>query len=216
MTDTIINQLHFGTNSKTILAYIKSRDPGSPAPPQFSMNSIKLMPEGMNIPLNPGIKQLAAMNVELPALDEATRQMAVSKLLYGYATKRSPADIEAAIEKLGTELKASQDGCGAADKDALAVFDRAVSNYRESGFFCQYDWRMAHWGTVEDILSVTASTFERPTAYLQFTTYLTPPVFALQALAQTFPSVKFKLLYRYDTSDTWTNMEIFPITPFGY
>jgi hypothetical protein len=216
MTDTIINQLHFGTNSKTILAFIKSGDPGSSAPPQFSMNSIRLTPEGLSLPLTPDIKQLAAMNVELPALDEATRQMTVSKLLYGYATRQSQTDIEAAIDKLSIALQASSVSDETAHKDALAAFDQAVSNYRESGFFCQYDWRMAHWGTVEDILSVTPSTFERPTAYLEFSTYLTPPVFALQALAQTFPSVKFKLLYRYETSDTWTNMEIFPITPFGY
>ena len=216
MTDTIINQLHFGTNSKTILAFIKSGDPESSAPSQFSMNSIRLMPKGLNLLLNPGIKQLAAMNMELPALDEATRQTAASKLLCGYATKQSQTDIEAAIGELGTELKASSGGNETAHKDALAAFDQAVSNYRKTGFFCQYDWRMAHWGTVEDILSVTPPTFERPTAYLEFTTYLTPPVFALQALAQTFPSVKFKLLYRYETSHAWTNMEIFPITPFGY
>jgi hypothetical protein len=43
-----------------------------------------------------------------------------------------------------------------------------------------------------------------------------PPVAAIQELASTFPSVRFKLKFRYDPDAPWAVEDIFAFPPFGY
>jgi hypothetical protein len=69
---------------------------------------------------------------------------------------------------------------------------------------------------VADIQTVVATTFVPSTTYLEFITYLTPPIPAMQTLANTFPSVRFELRYRYHSQDSWTEVEFFPFPPFSY
>jgi hypothetical protein len=51
---------------------------------------------------------------------------------------------------------------------------------------------------------------------IEFSTLWTPPIAALQELADMFPSVRFELTYRLEPSDPWTLVEIFPVKPWGY
>ena len=98
---------------------------------------------------------------------------------------------------------------------ALTKLERAVDNYNATGFFSQYDWRMTHWGTIEDIFSIDEATFELPTKCIEFQTAWTPPIAGLQLLSNAFPSVKFRLEYRLGNTP-WTEVEFFPFPPFGY
>jgi hypothetical protein len=60
------------------------------------------------------------------------------------------------------------------------------------------------------------TTFTVPTPGIEFTTVATPPILALQILANTFPSVLFTLDYATDTSTAWTEVRFHPFPPFGY
>jgi hypothetical protein len=157
----------------------------------------------------------------LPPLDEAVKEVAILALFSGQGQKQSESAIRAGIEETRTALIDAESGNGPvtaarSEKTVLEVFEQAVANYHRHKFFCQYDWRFTHWGTVEDIHSVVESTFDLPTGYIEFKTKWTPPIPALEALASIFPSVRFELKYQYAPSDTWKKVEIFPNPPFGY
>lgn len=220
----LTNQLIFFSNAKFILDFIKSKDKADNAPSQFSLSSIKKMPESLYLPMDPHIRRLAIMNMEMPSLPplgEAVNQVAQSALFLGQQNKQSESAILEAIQSTRKALVDSEatDGpvkAAQSDKTIVEVFEEAVANYHQHKFFCQYDWRFTRWGTVEDIHSVVESTFELPTSYIEFKTKWTPPVAALEALASFFPSVRFELKFQYHPSDNWKKVELFPNPPFGY
>jgi hypothetical protein len=224
MPDYLTNQLIFFSNAKFILDFIKAKNAGNDAPPQFSLSSIKKMPESLYLPMDQPLRQLAIMNMEippLPPLDEAVKQVAVSALFLGQQRKPPESAILEAIETTRTSLIDAESKNAATktarpEKTALEVFEQAVANYHHYKFFCHYDWRFANWGTVEDIHCVVESTFELPTSYIEFKTKWTPPIPALEALAGFFPSVRFELKYQYAPSERWKKAEIFPNPPFSY
>lgn len=211
MPEYLTNQLHFLTNSKTILSYLGSKKNSDHAPEQFSLNSIRLMPESMNLPLNDQIMCLSIMNLQLPVLDKNTEKVALANLYFDHKVKLPESKISEKIE----EIKASY-AKPDANKEEIKVFEQAISNFKEFKFFSIYDWRLMNWGTDQDIHSVITSTFDLPTKYIEFETAWTPPISALQILSNTFPSVKFKLKYRLSSEDEWTSVTFFPFPPFSY
>jgi len=224
MPDYLTNRLIFFSNAKFILDFIRAKSEVKDSPPQFSLSTIKKMPESLSLPMNRLIRQLAIMNMEIPSfppLDEAVKEVAISAVFSGQRQKPSESAIRQAIEETRTALIDAESGSGPvkaarSEKTVLEVFDQAVANYHRHKFFCHYDWRFTHWGTVEDIHSVVKSTFELPTDHIEFKTKWTPPIPALEALASIFPSVRFELKYQYAPSNTWKKVEIFPNPPFGY
>lgn len=207
MPEYLINQLHFITNTEMVMKYIQAGHVHDNPPPEFSLNAIKAMPDTLFLPLNASIMSLAALNVDLPPLHETVREVVSSGDVFGEVGKSSESVIQEKIEAIRKSTP----------NDARSkLIERAISNYETYGFFSQYDWRLVHWGTIEDIHSVTPSTFELPTSYLEFTTCLTPPIAAMQELANTFPSVRFKLKYRYHTDVPWVVENLFAFPPFGY
>ena len=219
MPENITNRLSFLSNDKTILAFIKSRHPGNECPVQFSLNSIKHTPRELILALSPPAMVLSIMNVELPELDEKTRQAAMAHLsMYRQGEEQGKASgpaIEDKIGELRTALTVATHSDDPSTRSMRDNFEQAVSNYRQHGFFSHFDWRMTTWGTAEDIVSVNAATFKRPTQCIEFETVWTPPIAALQLLANTFPSVRFRLTYRH-ADDPWQEVEFFPFPPFGY
>lgn len=207
MYDYVVSQLHFLTNTEKILGYIRSNRVHDNPPPEFSLNAIRSMPDPLFISLSAAVLSLSAWNVDLSSLNEKVRQAALSG---GMACRQGEGNGVEVDEKIEAARKAARD---AAD---VGLIDRAVSNYRQFGYFSQYDWRFANWGTVEDIHSVVSETFRVPSSWLEFTTRWTPPIAAMQELANTFPSVRFKLKYRYDSDDSWMVEDLFAFPPFGY
>jgi hypothetical protein len=220
-SEEITNHLIFYSNARYILDFLKSGTGGDASPSLFSLNTIKKMPEALSLPLDEPIRLLAIMNMAMPSLDERATRVASARLFRDRPGRKSEAEIMDAIEAARRSLAepAAQDGPVRASHPAdrrRDHFENAVSNYRRHRFFCQYDWRFAHWGTVEDVLAVDAATFRLPTDRIAFTTRWTPPLPAMQALASIFPSVRFELKYRYQPDEAWTKLEIFPNPPFGY
>ena len=221
MTDYQINQLHFSSNAKHILALLRAKSTGEQSPTQFSLNSIKLMPESLNLPLTQPIMTLSLLNITMPSFDEKTKQIALDNVLSGQGCKESESTIQNKIEKIRELLKQGEsenrlEKESLKDLSILDVFEQAVSNYTQHQFFSKFDWCFTNWGTIQDIHSVVESTFERPTSYIEFKTAWTPPIPAMQALANTFPSIKFELKYHCNPDDPWTSVEIFPFPPFSY
>lgn len=207
----VTNRLHFLSNDKTILAYLKSRHPGNTSPAQFSLNSIKKTPVDLNLPLSFVLVDLSVMNMQLPSLDPKTEQMVLEHVFMGRLGKTDASHIQQEIEGIRKRISSSS-----AAADTLAPsFEQAVANYGQFKFFCHYDWRMHHWGTVEDIHSVVESSFEMPTRCIEFETAWSPPIAAVQLLSNTFPSVRFRLEYCF-AGDPWVEVEFFPFPPFGY
>jgi len=211
MPDYVTNRLHFLTNSKTILAHLRSRHPGNNCPVQFSLNSIKMTPAGLELPLDPILMDLVVLNMQMPSLDPKTEQLVFKHVLKGHADHRDASRIHQKIDEIRARIVRQP---AAADASA-ASFEQAVANFRQFKFFCHYDWRMQNWGTVEDIHSVVASTFDPPTHCIEFETVWSPPIAAVQLLSNAFPSVRFRLEYRF-AGDPWIEVEFFPFPPFGY
>jgi hypothetical protein len=221
MTEFVTNRLSFRTNAKTILNLIKAGAAQGDSPAQFSLDTIKPMPKALAMPYVACLNPLVAMNIALPAMAENVRQMALTRMFSQPLQKADTATLQNQIVRLGEQLKAIQAREGAqrvpgSDKTCLEWFEQAVANYTQFNYFTQYDWRTAHWGTPEEIQSVEAATFELPTTMIEFSTLWTPPIAALQELADMFPSVRFELTYRLEPSDPWTLVEIFPVKPWGY
>lgn len=214
MPNYLFNRLVFHSNAEFILDLIRPARPAVGAPGLISLNAVKPMPEPLALPLTRSIRALALMNMKpLPVAPEVA-SVAMDKIFKGRTQEATRTDIEAAIAAVRARRRARK--ASPANPEDPELLDRAERNYRQYGFFSHYDWRWTHWGTVEDIHSVAPQTFRLPTGAIEFTTRWTPPIAAMEALAQMFPSVRFELGYRYRRRDEWTTVEIFPITPFGY
>jgi hypothetical protein len=221
MPNLLTNRLLFLTNAKYILELVKPRMPRD-TPALLSLNTIRPMPESLALPLTRQIRRLALTNMAFPQISAEVDKVASGKIFRGIAGKQPLSAIDDdLIEATRKQLITRRSGrvsqkTGPADKTDPEIFERAVDNYHKHQYFCHFDWRWANWGTVADVHSAVAATFELPTTAVEFTTWWTPPIAAMQALAQMFPSVRFELSYRYRRRDPWTTMEIFPLTPFGY
>jgi hypothetical protein len=209
MTDAIFNHLRFFSNDKTILAFIrpKNRETGVYEP--FSLNTIKPMPPELLLPDVTPVIPLILLNAELPPLEEKIRHAALANLFPSPPQKASTEAIQAKMEAIECEWHGT-------DRPEREIVQRALANYRAHRYFSHVDWRLTHWGTVEDVVSIVDSTFTLPAEFIEFETRWTPPIAALQALANIFPSVRFELQYRAAPTDPWNLVEIFPLLTFGY
>ncbi len=207
MSEYLVNRLYFITNTEKVLEHIRSGRVHENPPPEFSLNAIRSMPDALFLPLSEPVLSLSAGNMDLSSLKENIRKVVLSGGLAAGSRKIAREEMG---EKIESSLRAVR-GTGNA-----GLIDRAVSNYYQFGYFSQHDWRFANWGTVEDIHSVAPETFRIPTTCLEFTTRWTPPIAAMQELANTFPSVRFKLKYRYDPDGPWMVEDLFAFPPFGY
>ena len=205
------NQLHFHTNVATILPYLARKVDEQCECRRFSLNSIVKLPNSLILPLNHDIVRLSLLNIDALIFDDRIRWQFLSNWTAEYIGKQPRSIILEKITEIETRLLASQ-----FSHPELDILERAVTNYKLLGFFCQVDWCMIHWGTVADIEEVTASTFNLPTSCLEFQTRSTPPIIAMQQLANTFPSVSFTLLYRYPPESAWHEVQFYPSPPFGY
>ncbi len=217
MTKTVTNKIRFKTNAKTILVHLRSKAQGEVCPPQFSLNSIRMRPQQLQLSLTPEIRELSALNAKRPSLegrstlDEETFRVVVDNLFFGKSEKSSTEEVTEEIQRLKRSLSEQSK-----EESAITLFNQSIANYDQYGFFSQYDWQLTHWGSNEDIVSVVPETFVEPTACLEFESAWAPPVAAVQELANIFPSVRFKLDYRYTDADSWELIEFFPIMPWGY
>jgi hypothetical protein len=213
MSNHLINRLHFGSNAAAILKYLRSKSDDGLGPSQFSFNAIRLMPDPLNLPNHPMVQRLSLMNSDWSAFNDKVSAFALRRLGHHNSHRRTDEKIEEAIEDLRCKTSSMEFINGLSERH---IFDQAVANYRHFGFFASFDWRLANWGTVADVCSVGKSTFKLPTSCIEFTTQWTPPIFAIQTLADTFPSVRFELFYRYAPDEPFTKIEFFPTVPFGY
>jgi hypothetical protein len=214
MADDISNRLFFSTNRKTILAYLRSKASHEPGPAEFSLNAIRLMPPTLLPAADERVLRLSRLNVDVPELDSDILETAMADGILDPEGKRR-------VDTIQAEIDATRKTLGNLDPakeraPAQEVFERAVATYEETGFFSRHDWGLTHWGTPADIRSVVSSTFVPTTTCIEFTTAWTPPLAALQMLANTFPSVKFKLQYRRSPETEWTEVQFYPFPPFGY
>jgi hypothetical protein len=218
MRKLFINQLFLSENSHTILPYLKAKKGTIDCPREFSLNSIKSMPEALKLPLNSDVLSLANMNLEMPEFDEHLKDLALDYLFANWKPQETGPEMQAFIIDLKKKVREVDvvDDSGKSGNSMISIFEQAVSNFQKYRFFCQYDWRLAHWGTDLDICSVASSTFTIPTPYIEFETSGLPPIVALRNLADTFPSVRFLLQYRKPHDKQWFKMSIFPSLPFGY
>jgi hypothetical protein len=212
MTEYVTNRLHFITNTEAILKFIKSKHVHDNPPPEFSFNSIKPMPDELFLPLGEQILSLSLLNMRISPLNETTKQIVLSKITSG-----APPGIPSAStipDKINVIRKSLTEA--STDEAGKELFEKAVSNYTRHRFFSHYDWRLVHWGTLADVHTVTESTFHPSSAFIEFTTKWTPPIAAMQILANTFPSVRFKLKYQSHPDVPWMTEDIFAFPPFGY
>lgn len=221
MASLLTNQLFFYSNAKHILALLRSKAPGYGASSLISLESIKATPKHLIMPDFEYIRPLLALNIEMPDLAEKVKSNALDQWFADPPYKADESTIRKRIAQLGSELESApqerkNSHVKGSDETLIELFEQAVDNYSKYKFFNQYDWRMAHWGTIEDVQSAVDSTFALSTTYIEFATLWTPPVQAIQELADTFPSVRFEIRYRYEETDGWTNVEMFPIKPWGY
>jgi hypothetical protein len=218
MRKFFINQLYLSENSHTILPYLKAKKDIIDCPGEFSLNSIKSMPEALKLPLNSDVLSLAKMNLEMPEFDEHLKDLALDHLFTDWKPQKTGPEMQAFILDLREKVR-KVDVANDSEKSGnsmISIFEQAVSNFQKYRFFCQYDWRLTHWGTDLDICSVVSSTFTIPTTYIEFETSGLPPIVALRNLADTFPSVRFLLQYRNSLDKDWIKKSIFPSLPFGY
>ncbi len=207
----VLNQLYFRTNSTTILPYLKSKADGNSGHPCFSLNSIINLPKALILPVNDDIRQLSVLNISVPILDEKIRARFLADWTADYRGKQPLPVLSRKVEKIRQNLHTTP-----CPQPQIDLLDQAMDNYEKFGFFCQLDWCMDHWGTSADIQGVTESTFELPTSFIEFQTLSTPPIIAVQQLANTFPSVLFTLLFSYLPDATWQEVQFYPFPPFGY
>jgi hypothetical protein len=161
------------------------------------------------------------MNIDLSAFDPSVQEVILSNFDDNRVGRQSGEEIRKTMEEIrqwiaSTAGSSNADGDVADRHSSARIFDQATANYHEVGFFSQLDWRLAHWGTAEDVLSVVKETFELPTSFIEFQTRWSPPIAAVQSLANAFPSVRFELLYHYIDGESWKKVEFFPTVPFGY
>lgn len=216
MTERIINQLHFRSNSKTILSFLKTGKTKNEATDLFTLSSIEPIPEYQCGKLTEELKKISLMNVQ-PLKLSGTAMKIAKEGIYGNLDGQQPREL---IERKLMESREKivfglQSGSPEMENDLIAL-DRAVKCLRNYGFVSLYDWKLTQWGTPADVVSVTESTFVEGTSYLEFETAWTPPVPAIKSLSNIFPSVRFELLYKHASEEAFHKVEIFPRNPFGY
>lgn len=221
MTELITNKLTFRTNANTILPLLRSGAAGRDCPPLFSLNSIRPVPAELIMPHPPWLTSLLLLNIAIPALEENVKRNAMTRMLGAPPRKAEEAAVLHVLDDVGRRLRAAAGSPDTAEQTATAredmkLFVQVEQNYKQYKFFSQYDWCMTHWGTIADIQSVVEKSFELPTGMIEFSTLWTPPLAALQDLADMFPSVRFELHYRGDSTPDWVLHEIFPVKPWGY
>ena len=207
----INNRLFFRTNTMGILAFLKTKASSDKGQGLISLNSIRQLPAALTLPLNADILHLSLMNVDLPLFDERIAADFLACLPPEYKGKRPREEILTTAAALRNSLQTIK-----GDTIRLEIFNRAMDNFTTHGFFCQHDWCLNQWGTAEDIQTVIQATFHQATTCIEFTTLGTPPLIGLQRLADTFPSVLFTLQYRLLPAEEWQEVQLFPLTPFGY
>ena len=207
----INNRLFFRSNTTSILAFLKTKTSADNGQGLFSLNSIRQLPASLTLPPSADILHLSLMNVALPLFDERIAAGFLTYLPPEYKGKQPRERILATADAVRNSLQTAR-----RDSTQLEIFDQAMDNFTTHGFFCRYDWCLSHWGTAEDIQTVSQSTFHPATTCIEFTTLDTPPLIALQHLADTFPSVMFTLQYRLLSAKDWQEVQLFPLTPFGY
>lgn len=207
----IVNRLEFRTNSHTIVPFLLCKESLVHHRPGFSLNALAELPKELWVPELPVVIDLSLKNTALPILDDAVRLGVIACLSPHYHGKSSPSELHEAVERTGSKL-----GKDSATREESAVLSRIIENHGSYGYFSHIDWGLDHWGCFADILSVSAETFKVPTPGITFTTLATPPILALQRLANTFPSVRFTLHYAVEKSEAWSEVEFHPFPPFGY
>ncbi|GEM_PF-4849226 len=207
----MINRLFFRTNAHTIIPFLKSQAATGSGHPRFSLNSIVALPETLILPLNDDVIRLSLLNIDVPILDEKVKSRFLLYFTPAYTGKQPHSLIVETLREIRERLLTASP-----QKQLLDNLDRAACNYENSGFFSQFDWCIDHWGTSDDIEGVTESTFELPTAFIEFATVAAPPIIALQQLANIFPSVVFTLQYRLASESDWNEVQFYPFPPFGY
>jgi hypothetical protein len=210
-SNPLVNHLFFRSNTTGILAFLKTKASADNGQGLFSLNSIRQLPASLTLPPSADILGLSLMNVDLPLFDERIAAGFLTYLPPEYKGKQPHEEILATAGAVRNSLPTAKNG-----NIRLEIFDRAMDNFITHGFFCRYDWCLNHWGTAEDIQTVTRSTFHPATTCIEFTTLDTPPLMGLQYLADTFPSVIFTLHYRLLSAKKWQEVQLFPLTPFGY
>jgi hypothetical protein len=207
----IVNRLSFRTNSHTIIPYLLSKKERTHSRSNFTLNGLAECPKELFVTQTPRVVHLSLGNVALPILDESVRQPIAASLAPHYRGKLSPQELRKAVDNARHQLD-----CGnyvQMEGDALR---QSLDNHRLRGYFSQIDWCLDHWGCPEDIVAMVDSTFTVPTPGIEFTTVATPPILALQLLANTFPSVLFTLNYAAETGADWVEVQFHPFPPFGY
>lgn len=207
----IANRLSFRTNSHTIVPFLLSKKVPTTPPPGFTLNTLAPLPEDLIAPFSPLVIDLSFKNAALPILDQSVRSKVIACLAPYYHNQLSPLALDEAVRQARQELDN-----GTLEKMDRDTLSRALDSHRQYGFFSQIDWCLDHWGCIGDIIDALADTFTVPTPCLEFTTLGTPPILALQRLANTFPSVRFTLHYAVHNNPTWTEVEFHPFPPFGY
>jgi hypothetical protein len=218
MVENIINQLHFRKNSETILPFIKKGNYIDEAPELFTLSSIEPIPDYLNGPLTKKVKRFSLMNVEPLKLEGLSERIAAENLYKGNTSKQSKEVIEKKImESRDAVRSSSQNNLSEVEVEVeVAALDSAIENLQNYGVVSLLDWKLVHWGTPNDILSVAESTFVVGTPFLEFNTAWAPPIPAIKALANIFPSVRFELLYKHSSEEQFHKVEVFPQNPFGY
>jgi hypothetical protein len=211
MFPKIINRLSFRTNSHTIIPFLLSQKGLRPSRPDFTLNALAECPKELLVQQTPSVAQLSLDNVALPILDESLRQRVALGLAPHYRGKLSPQELREAVDRARHELDCENYG----QMEGGAV-RQSLDNYRLFGYFSHIDWCLDHWGCPEDIVEMVDSTFTLPTPGIEFTTVATPPILALQLLANTFPSVLFTLDFAAETGTDWVEVQFHPFPPFGY
>ena len=207
----IINRLRFRTNSHTIIPFLLSKKEYVQHLPGFSLNALIELPTNLITPESSGVFRLSLKNSALPILDDQVRKEVVACLGPDYSGQYSPAELDQAITAARQDLDKGQGG-----KEEGEILTLIVNNHKSTGYFSHIDWALDHWGCIADIQAVTPESFSIPTPGIEFTTLATPPILALQRLANTFPSVRFTLQYAVQDSATWKAVEFHTFPPFGY
>ncbi len=208
----IRNRLMFRTNSHTIIPFLlggaKDVNRGEPC---FSLQNLAQTPQQLLVPATPLVAELSLGNAAIPILDDNLRQEVIAFLGSHYRGRQPAPQLEKTVAGLDQLL----DQASPASDEAI-LLRRLQQNYQQFGYFSHIDWRLDHWGCAGDIDGVVAETFTVPTPAIEFFTLATPPILALQLLANTFPSVHFTLQYGVEGDGPVHEVRFHPFPPFGY
>lgn len=208
----IRNRLMFRTNSHTIIPFVLGGKKGGDGDePCFSLQTLARTPQQLMVSATPLVVELSLGNAAIPILDDSLRQEVVAFLGSHYQGRLPAPQLEKTVAGLDQRLDLASPA-----SDEAILLRRLQQNYRQYGYFSHIDWRLDHWACAEDIDAVVAETFTVPTPAIEFFTLATPPILALQLLANTFPSVHFTLQYGLERDGLSHEVRFHPFPPFGY